>query len=342
MKPFTLSTVVLAASLSGCQSVSHSTSESGYEVTSHVSQGVYQVEYLAAARLADSTQALHLEMVNYCQNGHHNPALKTQWQATMQDWMALQGQERGPVQALEQSWNLQFWPDKKNTTGRKMSALTTSTWTAAEIAQQSVTVQGLGAVEWLLYDASSTLESSQTTCQTAQAITETLANNANTIHQAWKTNPWQALNDEQWLAEYIALLSNQLEFSMKKMTLPLADFGQPRRYFAESWRSQVSMANLYANVEAMHALYLAGGNGLDARLRREGHSELADRVLNQFELISTTWPKDDSLFTLLESKEGYREAYAQYNKLEQLKYLIHDEVAVELGVVIGFNATDGD
>ena len=45
---------------------------------------------------------------------------------------------------------------------------------------------------------------------------------------------------------------------------------------------------------------------------------------------------------LLQSKEGYRVAYAQYNKLEQLKYLIHEEVAIKLGVVIGFNATDGD
>ncbi|POB68772.1 iron-regulated protein A, partial [Vibrio vulnificus] len=35
-------------------------------------------------------------------------------------------------------------------------------------------------------------------------------------------------------------------------------------------------------------------------------------------------------------------ALTQLRKLEQLKYLIHDEVAVELGVVIGFNATDGD
>ena len=43
-----------------------------------------------------------------------------------------------------------------------------------------------------------------------------------------------------------------------------------------------------------------------------------------------------------QSKEGYRVAYAQYNKLEQLKYLIHEEVAIKLGVVIGFNATDGD
>jgi predicted lipoprotein len=45
---------------------------------------------------------------------------------------------------------------------------------------------------------------------------------------------------------------------------------------------------------------------------------------------------------MLQTKQGYRNAYSQYNKLEQLKYLIHEEVAIELGVIIGFNATDGD
>ena len=55
-----------------------------------------------------------------------------------------------------------------------------------------------------------------------------------------------------------------------------------------------------------------------------------------------TWPEDKSLFAALQTKEGYRMVLAQYNKLEQLKYLIHEEVAIELGVVIGFNATDGD
>ncbi|NMU18464.1 iron-regulated protein A, partial [Vibrio parahaemolyticus] len=52
--------------------------------------------------------------------------------------------------------------------------------------------------------------------------------------------------------------------------------------------------------------------------------------------------EDKSLFAALQTKEGYRMVLSQYNKLEQLKYLIHEEVAIELGVVIGFNATDGD
>ncbi|SBT15438.1 Imelysin [Vibrio celticus] len=102
------------------------------------------------------------------------------------------------------------------------------------------------------------------------------------------------------------------------------------------------MTQLKANVAALEKLYLAEGNGLDGLLREKGLNDLADRVAAQFTLTLDTWPTDSSLFTLLQSKEGYREVLTQYNKLERLKYLIHEEVAIELGVVIGFNATDGD
>ncbi|RAH25254.1 iron-regulated protein A, partial [Vibrio vulnificus] len=87
---------------------------------------------------------------------------------------------------------------------------------------------------------------------------------------------------------------------------------------------------------------LANGEGLDATLRGMDKAELADRVVNQFDVTLATWPEQKSLFAALQDKEGYRMALTQLRKLEQLKYLIHDEVAVELGVVIGFNATDGD
>lgn len=336
-----LATAVLI--LSGCQS-SAVTKNSVPEQTNHASQGVYDVEFTSAQRFSEHADSLHADFAKYCLGEISQDEIQNQWHNTMVSWMALQGQERGPEQALAQSWNVQFWPDKKNTTGRKMSSLIKQdkTWTAQDISLQSVTVQGLGSIEWLLYDAASTLGSSNQVCQTGNAITENLANNAKSIYKAWKVNPWVALDDKAWTSEYISLLSNQLEYSMKKMSRPLANFGQPRPYFAESWRSETSMLNLKANIEALQALYIANGNGLDKLLRQRGKSGLADSIRQQFTMTIETWPTEQSLFDLLQSKDGYRLAYSNYNKLEQLKYLIHEEVAIELGVVIGFNATDGD
>ena len=336
MKPLSIAAITFSlAGITGCSVLSHQ--------EAHPSQGVYQVELASAQRFKNQADKLESEMFTFCESGDLQ-RVQDQWQQTMLSWMALQGQERGPESALEKSWNIQFWPDKKNTTGRKMTALVNSDklWNQDDIAQQSVTVQGLGSIEWLLYDKHSPLESSSQNCQVATAIASNLASNAAVIASAWKENPWSELDEKAWTSEYISLLSNQLEYSMKKMTRPLAKFGKPRPYFSESWRSGTSMKNLKANIAAMQTLYLSNGGGLDHTLRQSGHVQLADSITRQFSSTLETWPVDESLFELLQSKEGYRVAYAQYNNLEQLKYLIHEEVAIKLGVVIGFNATDGD
>ncbi|MFM2584720.1 imelysin family protein [Vibrio campbellii] len=343
-KTLLVSAIASALSLVGCQSTTGITPAKP-ESTSHISQNVYEVEFNAAQAFLAQTGELERSFADYCAlETKEDTQVKQQWHQTMLAWMALQGQERGPATALEQSWNVQFWPDKKNTTGRKMSALTKSaqTWSAEDISTQSVTVQGLGALEWLLYDQASTLSSNSNTCATGVAIAENLDNKAQIIADSWAENPWKSLEMTEWESEYISLLSNQLEYSMKKLSRPLAKIGKPRPYFSESWRSETSLSNLKANLTAMEALYFADGNGLDALLREQGHADLADRVVHQFEMALDTWPEDKSLFAALQTKEGYRMVLAQYNKLEQLKYLIHEEVAIELGVVIGFNATDGD
>lgn len=35
------------------------------------------------------------------------------------------------------------------------------------------------------------------------------------IEQAWQVNPWSEFDQTMWLNEYIALLANQLDYSMK-------------------------------------------------------------------------------------------------------------------------------
>jgi predicted lipoprotein len=330
--------------LGGCRSTTES-EVSRAETTGHISQAVYAVELQSAQALLTESEALAQAFSAYCVTKEMSiGALKQQWHQTMMAWMALQGQERGPATALEQSWKVQFWPDKKNTTGRKMSALTKvdTVWSTEHISQQSVTVQGLGALEWLLYDAASSLENRDNTCATGVSIAENLSSNAQIIAGAWDTNPWTGLRESEWESEYVSLLSNQLDYSMKKLSRPLAKIGQPRPYFSESWRSETSFANLKANLKSLEALYHADGKGLDALLRAKGHRQLADRIAGQFSDSLQSWPEKESLFATLKTKAGYRMVLSQYNKLEYLKYMIQEEVAIELGVIIGFNATDGD
>ncbi|CCN33453.1 putative Peptidase_M75 [Vibrio nigripulchritudo SO65] len=312
----------------------------------HISEAVYDVEKEAAFLLLAEAQQQALIWQQYCGSEDlTEDSLKSAWHSTMLRWMALQGQERGPENALKESWNMQFWPDKKNTTGRKMSTLVKAdkAWSANDLSQMSVTVQGLGSMEWLLYDKASPIHKDKIkACDSGLAISLNIADKSDNIADAWQANPWKSLDEKKWRTEYLSLLSNQLEYSMKKMSRPLAKVGKPRPYFAESWRSETSLSNLKANVKAMKALYIAHGYGLDKELRDRGRIQLADSIVEQFDLTLDTWPEESSMFAMLKSKEGYRNVLAQFNKLEHLKYLIHEEVAIELGVVVGFNATDGD
>ncbi|MDG3088219.1 imelysin family protein [Vibrio hannami] len=312
---------------------------------SHLSQGVFKVQKSSAEKFANATVRLEYDFQSFCKNDLSLEDLKQSWQSATHSWMYLQGQERGPDAALEKSWSIQFWPDKKNTTGRKMSQLVSRSEDISKelIAKESVTVQGIGAVEWLLYDSGSPIVSNiEKACELGVSITQNLSHNASVIENAWQENPWMELTEQQWHSEYLALLSNQLDYSMKKLSRPMAKLGKPKPYFSESWRSQISMANLKFNIDSLEAAYYAKGHGLDSILRAKGHPSIADRIQNQFATMQATWPEQASLFSMLKTKEDYREVLAQYNKLDYLNYLIHEEAAIALGVVVGFNATDGD
>lgn len=310
-------------------------------------QQVHQLEKQFSFQFLSSAKNLKTTISQYCRvdSTVSLDQVQSAWLDSIKAWMPLQGQAKGPKEAVALGWNVQFWPDKKNITGRKMEQILQdkALWNSDAIAEQSVTVQGLGGLEWLLFDTQSEFsKGDKSSCSLVSAVSENLERNATIIEQQWQVNPWASYDGKQWQAEYVGLLMNQLDFLLQKMSRPLAKIGHPRPYFAEAWRAKQSLSLMKVNVEALRQLYLAKGNGLDAQLRQHDKTDLANRLLAQFDLTINTWPKETSLFDMLQTKDGYRQALVQYNKLERLKYLMHDEVAVELGIVVGFNSTDGD
>ncbi len=108
---------------------------------------IHQQHLQSAEKFASATRQLNDNLTALCQEYGEYQLQDTResWQQVMQKWMALQGREKGSEEALALSWQIQFWPDKKNTTGRKLNQLLKQdvTWAAAEIAEQSVAVQAL-------------------------------------------------------------------------------------------------------------------------------------------------------------------------------------------------------
>ncbi|PSW21174.1 iron-regulated protein A [Photobacterium sanctipauli] len=318
----------------------------GCQTDAKTTQDVLLVQHQQAAQaFAESTAQLSGLTKALCEQYSEASLLAAQqaWQQAMLDWMVFQGREKGSEQALALSWQIQFWPDKKNTTGRKLNQLLKqgTHWTAPLIAEQSVAVQGLGAAEWFLFDQTSALQQPQG-CQLATAVAGQIAASSEQLQAAWQANPWQQMTPQLALAEYLGALNNQLDYSIKKLTRPMGKPGSPKPYQAESWRSGSSLANLQASTQAMHRLYLAEGKGLDAMLRERGYSGTADRIDQQFQSLLASWPQHASMTSMLKTPEGYRELLKIFNGLEYIQIALQDEVAPELGIVVGFNATDGD
>lgn len=329
-----LSVVAAAMAMTGCNDQQQT-----------MTGAIHQQHLQSAEKFTSATRQLNDNLTALCQDYGEYQLQDTResWQQVMQKWMALQGREKGSEEALALSWQIQFWPDKKNTTGRKLNQLLKqdATWAAAEIAEQSVAVQGVGAIEWFLYEQPAKLQSGEG-CQLIGAIGDRLQQSGELLVTAWQQNPWQQMTPQMALGEYLGALNNQLDYSMKKLSRPLGKPGSPKTYQAESWRAQVSLGNLKASVEAMQQLYLAEGKGLDALLRQRERVVIADQIANRFASLLESWPNTEAMVPMLKTKEGYRELLNIYNGLEYIQIALQDDVATELGIVVGFNATDGD
>lgn len=305
--------------------------------------GLWQLQKQRSEQFLSATKALAQTTQSVCSQGTDVDKARQAWKKVMTAWMPLQGVEKGSEQALAQSWRIQFYPDKKNTTGRKMNALLASdtSWTADALADQSVAVQGVGAMEWLLYDHQANLTQPKH-CEVAMAVSGRLQQSATALTLAWQKNPWLGMPSSMATAEKLGALTHQLDYVLKKLAGPLGKPGFPNPYQGEAWRSRHSLTLLSESIKAMHVQYHAEG-GIEQALRERGNHQVADRVSEHWQLAYDSVPKDgEPLFDRLNSVPGYRDMLTVYNNLEYLKLVLGGQVAQDLGIVVGFNATDGD
>ncbi|MDZ7851942.1 MAG: imelysin family protein [Halomonas sp.] len=145
------------------------------------------------AELASDAQRLAEQATDYC----HSPsaegraALEDLWLDAYQAWQAVRFVNFGPIEQQSRGWQLQFWPDRKNLVGRKVSA-----WLKADtaptmqsIADDSVAVQGFPALEYLLFDDE--LDTPQAlaapqACGLLSAITKHLEATTRQLHDDWQ------------------------------------------------------------------------------------------------------------------------------------------------------------
>jgi len=276
-------------------------------------------------------------------------------------WAALQPLQLGLITEGNRSWQVQFWPDKKNLVGRQIEALLDKNPqpSQADLKQASVVVQGLSAYEYLLFDPA--IDLSQATAKTRYcALLEEIAQHqkllADEVFEDWEAADGIASQLEHFpspryadahaaIADLLRAQVSGLDVMKKKLGTPLGvqSKGTPQPYQADAWRSGESLNNLAAGLASAQLVWQGqADNGLRSLLD-SSQQPLAKQIdqayadtLQQLEMLQ------QSLTALFVADGTHAQLQALYTRLDQLHRLHERELAKALDVQLGFNAHDGD
>lgn len=301
--------------------------------------------------LAASSADLGRTAQDYCEapQPESKATLETSWRAAFMDWQRVRFIDFGPIEQNSLAWQLQFWPDPKNLVGKKAR-----TWLTGDrapdreaIKTDSVAVQGFPALEYLLFDEQPSKLGKALphpkACTLAVAIAQHVAGNAQQVSQDWNSFGQRFVDEPRYAQDTVLAAMHALEqMKVRRLAAPMGADGKSRRnpYLADAWRSGQSLGTIQASLEGLQALFLPG---LKARLEGERQAALYDQFARQLDsTLERLASMPTSLESLLADEAAYRQLQLLLISVERLNTILSEQIAPELGVVKGFNSSDGD
>ena len=278
-------------------------------------------------------------------------------------WSRVEMFRFGPARVGNRFEKIFYWPDRKGRGLRQIQRLLAtedaSATTADGLAAKSVAVQGLPALEFVLFGtgADGLAAGAAYRCAYAAALARVVAANAAALLDGWTaaggyadvmraagpgTGPYQTPGEA--VQELLRALSVQLEVVRDLKVAPSLGDGlaaaKPKR--APFWRSDLTLATIQANLEGVDSLLQGGLNDALPAADRS----LADSVA--FELAQAR----RTVSALRETGRPWLELAATeetYQRLVSLKFpvggagqVIGSRYPQAMGLVLGFNSLDGD
>lgn len=302
-------------------------------------------------------------------------ALRNRWTGAMNGWEGIQSIQFGPITEDNQAWKVQFWPDRKNLIARKTEQFVNGdeAVTLPALQEASVVIQGLSAMEYLLYDKPSEklltegdndpdLQSGRNYCNHLNAAASNVHQVADFLYHSWHPSgdnylgKWQSPGPDS--LEYpdhnasIGALIETLVYGLErikrdKLERALAlqvEGGKANPFLLEWWRSKQSREAILINLHSLQLLYSAGsGDGLDQLLQSRGADALSQKVTALFDrAISTTAGIEGSLSDNHSDPSNLAAINTLHQTLGELLAAFKREIPGTLGISLGFNANDGD
>ena len=294
-------------------------------------------------------------------------AAEDAFHAAMHAWQRVQPIVFGPVSWDGRNARVQFWPDTTGATARQvrraLKAQDPALLAPGGLRGKSVALQSLATYERLVFGHGERVASGQGTaadlyaCEFAAAIARFQAELSAQILEDWimpggfrEAMLTAAEGNEHYAeakeaaADFLKSLSSTLDLAIRrKLERPLGKTIETARgKRTESWRSERSRDNLLANLETARALYdLPGGFG--DLLAAAGAEPLDQGLRKTFAgVIDATRSIAPPLHAAVADPAARPHVETLVKRLKGLRLLIGGAVAGEVGLIVGFNAHDGD
>ena len=314
----------------------------------------------ATDRFARETEALHRAVAGFCRahDTASRVALDDAFRTAVGGWSGVQFLRFGPLVDDHRMERIAFWPDPKGVGRRQLRRVLAdrdaSVTDPGQLAGKSVALQGLTALEYLLYgDGGEAPDDFR--CAYAAAASEALAGVVAAVAEDWAAPDGIARRlmrpdgddplyrtPAEALAELHRALTTGLQVVQDQKLKPVlgGDMKGAKPFVAPFRRSGLTVDVLAADAFALMAFVDLGGF---TRALPEDRGWLANSIAFEFENAvkaaeSVTLPIDEAVYD--EAARGRLDYLSVV--LGNLRTMTQQDLAAALGLKVGFNALDGD
>lgn len=312
--------------------------------------------------LVAATTAQKAAWTNFCAKPEAAgvSALKSAFSKTADSWTAVEFVTMGPVTLSLRADRFNFFPDRRNAITRAMAEIIAdpdpARLEAVRFAQSSAAVQGLPAMERLLFedDAATALVSGPEAahrCAYGSAIALNLANIASEIRTGWGDRTSGALGaivsgkgDPALFADVGALpgmILTDLSGAYQRVTdtkiLPVMGSGpaDAKPLLADGWRAGRSGRVVSVMIQNADALLQEIGKQLPSRPQF-----VVNKAATAADKAAAEFPED--LGAAAKTAAGAAKIQAAVKTFKAAQLTVYRPVASYFAISLGFNALDGD
>lgn len=354
----------LAASLALCVALpvaAASANEASNKVIANAIDGFIRPAY---RQMVETSGAMGEAMDQLCAapSAEHLEAAREAFSETTRTWSEVEIIRFGPITEHNRLERMLFWPDRKGTGLKQVQAAiadedATAT-DAAKLAEKSVAMQGLGALEFVLFgtgadDLANAVGAYR--CAYGKAISANVGTIAAEVDAAWHNDKGFA---EQWkhpgpqnpfyrnateaVTELLEVYVNGLELvrDVRVNGFLGKDAASDKPKQALYWRSEGTAASLGGNIAGMKALFDASHFGSLLPADSEWIAQSIDfEFVNALHTANAiTGPIDAALADA--DKRGKLSYFGVVTS--SLSELFGTRLADALGLTAGFSSLDGD